>query len=283
MDGVEEHLATGEIHGQVLRKKVTPHFTITETVYPPLFSLVSHCHERPYFSLLMEGSYTEKLRTRDELCSRGVVIFHPPEEVHSDKFQEHRSRCLNVHLEQETWTRLQEEGIKLNRRLYCTAGFVPHLARRIDLELRKHDPISELLLEGLILELVGLVARSDTDWKIDDCPTWLKLVGEVIQDRFAEPLSLAILSRYAGVHAVHLCRAFRKHFGCSPGEFLRQIRIHFACDALKTNQYSIAEIALSAGFSDQTAFSRTFKRITGQTPGQYRRSWQSMLIAAKEV
>lgn len=282
MDNFEEHLPSREIHGRVLRKKVTPRFTITETVYPPLFSLVSHCHALPYFSLPLEGSYTERLQNRDDFCNRGVVIFHPPDEVHANKFEEEGSRCLNVHLEHDTWRRLQEEGVLLNRRLYCTGGFVPSLGARIEQEFWKQDAISELLLEGLILELVGLVARSGSDLQ-GDGPGWLKLVIEVMRHRFAEPLSLAVLSEYAGVHAVHLCRAFRKHYGCSPGEFLRQIRIHFACDALQTDKLSIAEISLAAGFSDQAAFTRTFKRITGETPGQYRRSRQVMLIAAKEV
>jgi AraC family transcriptional regulator len=48
------------------------------------------------------------------------------------------------------------------------------------------------------------------------------------------------------------------------------LRIEYACNELATTESPIVDIALSAGFCDQSHFTRTFKRLTGLVPSQYR-------------
>jgi len=55
-------------------------------------------------------------------------------------------------------------------------------------------------------------------------------------------------------------------------DFVRQLRIEYACHELATSELPIVDIALSAGFFDQSHFTRTFKRLTGIVPSQYRQS-----------
>ena len=54
------------------------------------------------------------------------------------------------------------------------------------------------------------------------------------------------------------------------GEYIRQLRVEYACRQLSSSSTALAEIASAAGFSDQSHFSRTFKRQIGMTPSQYR-------------
>ena len=83
--------------------------------------------------------------------------------------------------------------------------------------------------------------------------------------------SLAELAAGVGVHPVTLARAFRRTFGCTIGEYLRRLRIERAAEQLATGTQPLAEIALAAGFADQSHFSNVFRRRVGMSPSAYRR------------
>jgi AraC-like DNA-binding protein len=79
------------------------------------------------------------------------------------------------------------------------------------------------------------------------------------------------LAREVGVHPVALARAFRARFGSTPGAYLRQLRLAWSVSELTDGTRSIAEIAVEAGFADQSHFTRVFRRACGETPGAFRR------------
>jgi AraC family transcriptional regulator len=79
-----------------------------------------------------------------------------------------------------------------------------------------------------------------------------------------------MLASAVGVHPVHLARSFREAHGASVGEYLRRLRVEFAQREVLRTDAPLSEIALSAGFCDQSHFGRTFKRHTGVTPAQAR-------------
>jgi AraC family transcriptional regulator len=80
------------------------------------------------------------------------------------------------------------------------------------------------------------------------------------------------LAHDVGVHPVHLAQAFHKSYRRTVGDYVRQLRIEYACHELAASETPIVQIALSAGFCDQSHFTRTFKRLIGVTPSQYRES-----------
>jgi AraC family transcriptional regulator len=106
-------------------------------------------------------------------------------------------------------------------------------------------------------------------------------VREQLHDDSATALRLHVIAQRAGVHPVHLTRAFRQCFGCSPGDYVRQRRIDRACVALTESDRSITTIALDAGFSSPSHFATAFRRATGMTPRDYRSTAQSATSRAK--
>src|SRR5262249_4267028 len=96
-------------------------------------------------------------------------------------------------------------------------------------------------------------------------------VRELLQDRFAENLTHDAIAAAAGIHPVHLARVFRRHYGCTLGEYVRKLRVDFAARQLIATNERLAGIALAAGFSGQSHFTRAFKRQTGMTPASFRR------------
>jgi AraC family transcriptional regulator len=92
-----------------------------------------------------------------------------------------------------------------------------------------------------------------------------------VHDRFNDPLSLEAIAAAVGVHPSHLARVFRQQHQCTVGEYVRRLRLEFACHHLTTSDTPLAEIALAAGFADQSHFTKTFRRHIGTPPAQFRR------------
>ena len=84
-------------------------------------------------------------------------------------------------------------------------------------------------------------------------------------------LRIADVAASLGVHPVHLARVFRHAWGCSPGDLLRWRRVEQAGGLLRRAELSMAEVALSAGFADQSHMNRAFQTRYGMTPSNYRR------------
>src|SRR6185295_803381 len=102
-------------------------------------------------------------------------------------------------------------------------------------------------------------------------PPWLQTVKEFLHESFSEPPGLDELAAAAGVHPTHLTRAFRQFEHCTVGDYVRKIRIEYARQRMLSSGEPLVEIALAAGFADQTHFTRSFKRLTGMTPSEFRR------------
>ena len=65
--------------------------------------------------------------------------------------------------------------------------------------------------------------------------------------------------------------AFRRRYGCTIGEYVRDLRVQYALHLLETSDTPLGQVALDAGFCDQGHFGRAFKEHTGVSPGKFRR------------
>lgn len=85
-------------------------------------------------------------------------------------------------------------------------------------------------------------------------------------------IGLDDIARAACVSRSHFARLFRVSMGDSPMGYLLRLRIERAKTLLARNDQTICAIALTLGFFDQSHFSRTFRRMTGQSPSQFARA-----------
>ena len=79
------------------------------------------------------------------------------------------------------------------------------------------------------------------------------------------------MGKLLNVHPYYLSREFKKEFGITPSQYVRDVRIGKMCLALSETDHPIAEIAASFGFAEYNYFSNFFKRQTGMTPTEYRK------------
>lgn len=106
-------------------------------------------------------------------------------------------------------------------------------------------------------------------------PDWLRRVKRRLADRFTTPPSIAGLARGAGVSADHLARSFKRRYGLGIHEYVRALRVEWCTWSLvEAPDRSLAELAVLAGFADQSHLTREFRRVRGITPGRLRDHWR---------
>ena len=94
---------------------------------------------------------------------------------------------------------------------------------------------------------------------------------EFLAAHCADDLSLVDVARACGLSRGHFTRAFRVATGLTPHQWLQRYRIDKAKDQLLNRALSIADIAVSCGFADQSHLTRVFSRLVGDSPAAWRR------------
>jgi len=114
-------------------------------------------------------------------------------------------------------------------------------------------------------------ADGETVYRVPDgVPERLANAAAYMAQHLSDPLYLDTVAREACLSKFHFCREFNKHFGIPPMQFMLQRRIAQAVDLMEDAESSISQVAMQCGFSDQSEFTKWFKKATGQTPSSYR-------------
>jgi AraC family transcriptional regulator len=110
-------------------------------------------------------------------------------------------------------------------------------------------------------------------------PWQMLRLQDYVDAHLADDLSLRVLAQLVGLSPCHLCRAFKQSAGLTLFEWLRRRRVDHAQQLLLRGDLSIAEVALEAGFSDQSHLTRAFGRTVGTTPAAWQRARTSVRLA----
>jgi AraC-like DNA-binding protein len=92
---------------------------------------------------------------------------------------------------------------------------------------------------------------------------------QFIDRHFAQPVDLDTIAGKAFLSKYHFIRVFKYHYGCTPHQYLMEVRIAAAKKLLRTGM-PVAEVSYSVGFHSPTSFTGLFKRITGSSPLAFR-------------
>lgn len=247
-------------------------FSLAEIVDRKEETFGRHSHSHAHFCFILRGRYITGARAVEGVCGPATMLFHPAGTTHRDRFHPdwRGGSFLTVSIATETMALVGGHGGLIDHEVGFTTGELPALGTKLYRELRSGDEVSPLVIEGLALELLALAAR-ETDRATGSPPAWLVSADELIRDCFRSRLTVRQIAETLNVDPLHLSRCFRRRYGSSPGDFLRQCRVRHAADLLRSRNRSLAEIALDSGFADQAQLTKAFKRITGMTPGQYRK------------
>lgn len=92
-----------------------------------------------------------------------------------------------------------------------------------------------------------------------------------LNKRYTQRISLNEIASYTAMNPASFCRYFKENTGKTLKEYILDMRIGYACKLLAVDRLNISQISLECGFETITHFNRSFKRITGITPTEYKR------------
>lgn len=99
----------------------------------------------------------------------------------------------------------------------------------------------------------------------------VELAREYVEEHYYENIMLADVAQKVGISTGYLSTLFQKQLSKGFVDYLNEIRIEHACTYLRQNSLKTYEIAYKVGFKDEKYFSKVFKKITGQSPSEYRK------------
>lgn len=239
--------------GETLRVRRTATCRVTETCLAGGAALPTHEHHTPYVSFVLAGGYTEWHGEVERRCRPGVVLWHAPHEIHRNAVDPGGAHVVNLEL---------AEPAALGAAATPTAH-----ATTLGLALFRALAAPDRDLDETACELW---AAAEPDDRRLDRPIWLRRAVELIGDELDQPLRLADLAARLGVHPVHVARTFRRVLNTTVGAHVAEARVLRACELLRWSRPSIADIAAASGFADHAHLTRTFRRLVGMTPSEYR-------------
>jgi AraC family transcriptional regulator len=261
-------LKAGSFYGETVSIRVAD-AVLTEVLHRVGRSVPAHMHEASYFSVLLEGMYSETWHETTIVYEPFTCVYHAALTEHTDTIGPNGCRMFIVEL-LPAWVEVVDAlGSQPEHLLKLHGGDAVWLALRLYHEFLTRDAAAALTAESLLFELCTHVARESRD--DDREPAWLSAVDVALQSSFREGIEIRALASAANVHPSHLCRAFRRFRGQTIGDHVIGLRLQAVCRRLLDTSATLSEVALEAGFTDQSHMNRTFKRLIGESPGAYRR------------
>jgi AraC family transcriptional regulator len=225
--------------------------------YPAGGEQPRHAHDHAQISFLLAGRIQESI---------GRQVFEPVAGAcvkaagtdHSDRWGGDGAMMLSLRL-----PAVDEEGVLAADR--WGPADLPRVALIVRAALDGAAPAETGLLAADLLACIGR-------WEppTSPPPTWLERVREAASE--LQDFSLARAADEAGVHRVHLSRAFARHYGLPLSLYRQHIRNARAlAGTLRRRDEPLAAIAYAAGFADQSHMSRALRLATGAAPAGLRR------------
>jgi AraC family transcriptional regulator len=233
--------------------------------------ILCHVHADHVISLVLDGDGIEEVGGRARLVTVQDLLLTPAYAPHGYRFSR-AGRWFNMQLTDEWLARVADGAPTLPETAQIIhSRAAAAWAARVRTEVRQRDAVWSLAIDGAMALMIADIARSRVD-PARTRPRWLRSVEDALEASVASPPSMDELAALAGVHPTHLLRTFRRYHGATISNYVRERRIQRARVEVAKADRPLSAIALDAGYSDQSHFTRVFRQAFGQTPGQYARS-----------
>jgi AraC family transcriptional regulator len=188
----------------------------------------------------------------------------------------------------------EDAGLSKVVTLHCEQGtgdpVLYHLTNMLLPSLDSPRQLSDLFFDHFVLMFCGRLvdtygsvkqasrihARGLALWQV-------RRVRELMDHHLAGDLRLARLAEECGLSVSQFARSFKRSFGSSVHRYLIFQRVETARALLARSNLPLSDIALQAGFSDQAAFSRTFRALVGTAPARWRMQYGRNMTSRRSV
>ncbi len=231
-----------------------------------------HVHARPYFALLVSGSYSETHGDTTLKYQPFSFAFHPAGIEHSDRMGD-ATTLFAMELAPEWEERVGVHFDTSDWHLELQHGEAAWLGARL-LNAFLNDQLDLFEVDTIVSEMIAIALRQIERERASRA--WVRDVEQLLREDFGRRLTLAQLSAATRMHPSSLARGFRLETGVTIGEYLSRIRVQHACSLIAQQHMPLTDIADACGFADQSHMTRVFKSITGMAPGALRRDISSI-------
>ena len=224
--------------------------------YPADVIHPNHEHDRAHLTFLLCGGFADRCHGHDSTPLGSRYGFRPAGSRHSCQFGRGGALILSVDLASPAHVRLEPAN-------WQPSG--AQLANLFRLLFANAAPA-----EQIVDDLVAATAAPSEPRRgpVSKAPLWLRrVVEEMADDPSAE---IAAIAHSAGVHRVHLSRAFQQYFGLSPTQFRLHCKSALALRHMMEDGETPSAAAVAAGFADQSHWTRSSRAAAGIGPARIR-------------
>lgn len=246
-------------------------------LYGAASSTGRHYHDDANVVFTLSGSLTQTMGSQGTVLAPHSLMYVPAGEIHATTFGPQGARCFFVSID-AMWIGRRLDSAKIDGtrpRISTCSSYLQAFASKMYEESRDPDSLSEMIVEGALLELFGRWFREGSE-RHQGAPGWLRSVKILLHDSFRESISLTDVSQAVGVHPSQIAREFHQAYSVTVGEYIRKLRVDFVAEKLRQpgkDVEALTDLALQAGFSSHAHMSSIFKRMTGMTPSQYKKAY----------
>lgn len=255
-----------------------------------------HWHYAVEIIIVIEDTYTVKIRNTEYVLNPGDAMIIPAGELHELYRPKSGSRLICL-FDFQTLSQLngfaalkpffsQPILLTKNENSYVYNRCIS-LLRQITREYADKNPFYELILYARLLSLYVTIGRyrssgSNTDEsyldpKHNELSQKLGIAFEYIDSHYTENVTLEKVATVSGFSKFHFSRLFKECSGQNFHEYLCYKRVQASEALLLKPEYSITEIAFKSGFASLSSFNRAFRTINHCSPTEYRTLYQNRM------
>ena len=170
------------------------------------------------------------------------------------------------------------QSLNQNTAAAAETGLLPNLAKLLDSVWKEFDADREaakaLLARAASLLRVEIDRRAtdiSPEKKTGGLAAWqVRRLNVFIEARLGQPIRLAELCAVVKLSTAHFCRAFKRAFCETPHSYVMRCRLRRAETLMLTSDFSLSDIAVRCGFSDQAHLCKRFRQYYHQSPRVWR-------------
>ncbi|SFU56724.1 AraC-type DNA-binding protein [Pustulibacterium marinum] len=274
----------------IIPQSETSSFFFDHVHISPSDQIAFHQHEELEISYILKGQGTRVIGDKMERFSQGEVIFIPSNVPHCWSFDadkvddEGKIENITLIIHKEVLERLAlnfpECVLSIRTLLDIRTGLSLSLAaiEKVQFLLRRMVKENDLeRLSSLLLIVQAIATTAHVHREVGDAihkknsSNKLHLIHRYVMHNFQRHMTIEEVASTVQMSKSSFCIFFKREVGMTFITFLNEFRVKSACKMLNETDRSIAEICYAVGFTDIPHFNRTFKKVLGGTPTEFRR------------
>ena len=279
----------------------TPLLTVFRSSLPAKADVFTEHHHTAFeVTMVLSGSGIYSTKSTEFEFSQGDIFFFSTDEFHWIKNLRSGAEFINIHFEpryiwSENFGISNKELIKifLNRNKnplnkipngsdasYVIRDLIFKMEDEITSKRPEYETMLKIHLVNVLVEMLRSYGGHLDEFEVSYSSQSLKYMEATlnyIDDHLENELTLEMLADLAHMSKTYFCGQFRKLNGISPWEYITIKRIERAIVLIESSNLSRLEIALKCGYNNTSNFYYAFKRITGKTPGDYKKTSSDVL------